>query len=51
MKSANKEYKQLITMIIDKYNCSYTDALLKHLPQIQNDLELYNEWLQYSKYL
>jgi len=46
MESVNKEYKQLIPIIIKKYNCSYTDAMLKHLPQIQNDLELYNEWLK-----
>ena len=41
----SKEYKQLIKIIQDKYKCSYTEAVTKHIPQIQNNLELYNKWL------
>jgi len=45
MEYMSKEYKLLIRMVQDEYKCSYTEAYTKHIPQIQNNLELYNKWL------
>lgn len=45
MEYISKEYKQLIRIIQDEYKCSYTEVVTKYIPQIKNNLELYNQLL------
>jgi len=45
MEYMSKEYKQLIRLIQEEYECSYTEACTTHMSKIRDNLELYNKWL------
>ena len=41
-----KENKILIKILMEKHECSYTEARMKHYNNLIENTEVYNKWLE-----